>query len=389
MIPKRPIIVVDAGIPGAEESLAPLGEVRAVAAEKLSADRLRDATAVVVRSVTRVDDALLDGTPVRWVGTATAGTDHVDRRALRRRGIRFASAPGANAESVGDWVLSALLELALRRKTPLRGLVAGVVGVGQVGRRLVPRLAALGLTVWQNDPPRQRRAERAGRSHPFVPFSVVVERCDILTLHVPLVREGPDRTVALVDGAVLDRMRPGSWLLNASRGSVVDGRALLAALGRGAGPSAVALDTWEGEPRPDPALVARVDLATPHVAGYAIDSKIEANRHMARALARFLGVPAPPPPPGSRTVPVVLAPPPPGDPGDPVAVERRLAGLARHAYPIVEDDRRMRAALPDGFEGLRTGYPERRLFSRYGVRLGPEDPLRGLAERALRMRRVG
>lgn len=387
MIPKRPIIVVDAGIPGAEESLAPLGEVRAVAAEKLSADRLRDATALVVRSVTRVDDALLDGTSVRWVGTATAGQDHVDRRALRRRGIRFASAPGANAESVGDWVISALLELALRRETPLRGLAVGVVGVGQVGRRLVPRLAALGLTVWQNDPPRQRRAERAGRPHPFLPFSRVVERSDILTLHVPLVREGPDRTVALVDAAVLDRMRPGSWLLNASRGSVVDGGALLAALHRGAGPSAVALDTWEGEPRPDRALVARADLATPHVAGYAIDSKVEANRRVAGALARFLGVPEPPHP-GSRTIPVILTPGPVGDPRDPLASERRLAELARRAYPILEDDRRLRAALPDGFEGLRTGYPERRLFSRYGVRLGPADPLRGTVERALRMRRV-
>jgi erythronate-4-phosphate dehydrogenase len=322
---------------------------------------------LVVRSVTRVDASLLSGSSVRFVATATAGFDHVDRPWLRHHGIRFVSTPGANAESVGDWVVAALLRLSVRRRRALAGLTAGVVGCGQVGGRLVSRLEALGMQVLTNDPP---KARRVGSRRVYVSLDEVIERCDVLTLHVPLLSTGPFKTRSLVDGRLLDRLRPDAWLLNSSRGPVVDEEALLERLRAGRGPSALALDVWRNEPRPDPEIVGRADLATAHIAGYALDSKYNATHRVVRAVSGFLGQQ-----PGiSASLPAVpaiplsaWAPPAPGEPG----IEPALDRLARAVYDIERDDRNLRDAIgapsPSAFEALRTGYPVRRLFARYRV----------------------
>lgn len=389
MSTKTPIIVVDAGIPGAAEGLATLGDVRAIGAEKFSARSVADATVLVVRSVTRVDASLLSSSSVRLVATATAGFDHVDRTWLRRHGIRFVSTPGANAESVGDWVIAALLRLSVRHRRALTGLTAGVVGCGQVGGRLVPRLEALGLQVLANDPP---KARRVGSRRVYVSLDEVIERCDVLTLHVPLLSTGPFRTRSLVDGRLLDRMQKDAWLLNSSRGPVMDEDALLERLRAGRGPSALALDVWLNEPRPDPELVSRADLATAHIAGYALDSKYNATRRVVRAVAAFLGqavgIPAPLP-----VMPVIRssawAAPAPGEPG----IEPALDRLVRAVYDIERDDRALRDAVadssPDMFEALRTGYPVRRLFARYPVEwTGGSPDFERAVRYSLRMRPI-
>lgn len=377
LVPDTLRFVVDANIPFADEAFRRYGTVRQLPGRAITLDVLREADVLLVRSVTRVDAALLDGTPVRFVASATAGTDHVDLGALAERGVTFAHAPGSNAASVVDWVLAALLHMAAERGDTLGGKTLGVVGVGEVGGRLVPRAEALGLRVLRNDPPR----EAAGRPGPWHSLPDLLAEADVLTLHTPLTRDEPHATHHLVGEAELGEMREGAWLLNAARGPVVDGTALLRAVTtRRLG--AAALDVWEDEPAPNPGLGARVDLGTPHIAGYAFDGKVRGTVMVEQALREWMGdnglaLPEAWDPETALAPPsplVVQAPPPPdGTPEDDI---RWLHALAKQAYPIAEDDRRFREAVvtmpdearrADAFTELRRTYPVRREWSRYRV----------------------
>lgn len=373
-------ILVDENIPLARELFARFGEVVARPGRTLAEADVRDADVLLVRSVTRVDAALLAGSRVRFVGTATIGTDHVDLDWLRAQGIAFASAPGSNAMSVVDYVTSALLELADRHGITLAGRRAGIVGRGNVGGRLQARLQAMGLQVLACDPP----LAEAGQTG-LVELAAIAD-CDIVSFHTPLVREGAHPTHHLGDAALLARLRPGAIVLNTSRGAVVDNAALREALDRRDDLLAV-LDVWEGEPRPDPALVARVALATPHIAGYAYDGKLRGSAMLHDALCGFLGerpglaldalVPA-----AARQV-IDLA----------ALAPRRAIDLVRASYRIGEDDAALRASLRGGggddaraaaFDRLRRDYPLRREFAQVTL-AGTAADLRAMpaAEQAL------
>ena len=382
-------LLADANIPFAEEAFGRYGPVRALPGRQITHGELRDVDVLLVRSVTPVTVSLLADTPVRFVASATAGTDHVDIQPLAERGIGFAHAPGSNADSVVDWVLAALLRLAVEKGETLEGKTLGVVGVGAVGGRLVPRASALGMHVLRCDPPRQRR----GDDGPWSPLAEVLAQSDIVTLHTPLARTGADPTVHLLGEAELAAMRDGAWLVNAARGPVVDGEALLrtvAARGAGSRLAAVALDVWEGEPVPNTALASRVDLGTPHIAGYAYDGKVRGTVMVERALRDWLaasGADLPPAwDPEAALAPasplVITAPPAPAD--TPEARTAWLDALARQAYAIREDDRRFRDAVVtmpdpkrrgDAFTELRRSYPIRREWSRYAVRGAIPEPL--------------
>lgn len=350
-------ILVDENMPLARELFAGFGEVVAQPGRSLAAEDVRDADVLLVRSVTRVDEALLAGSRVRFVGTATIGTDHVDLDWLRAQGIAFASAPGCNAMSVVDYVASALLELAERHGFSLAGKRAGIVGLGNVGSRLQQRLQAMGLDVLACDPP----LADAGRTG-LVDMAAIAG-CDIVSFHTPLVRDGAHPTFHLGDAALLARLKPGAILLNTSRGAVVDNAALLAALER-RDDLHVVLDVWEGEPLVDRRLAARVALATPHIAGYSYDGKLRGTWMLYEALCAFLGqsptmtlaslVPA-----SARCVLDVarLAP-------------RRALDLMRAAWRVTDDDDAFRATLDAdddtraaAFDRLRKQYPLRREFS--------------------------
>ncbi|QXD14560.1 4-phosphoerythronate dehydrogenase [Rhodocaloribacter litoris] len=370
-------ILADENIPFVREAFGAFGEVRLVPGRCIRRDVLRAVDVLLVRSVTPVGAALLAGTPVRFVGTATIGTDHVDVDWLRREGIAFAHAPGSNAGSVVEYVLAALLRLAVRRGVALRGRTAGIVGCGHIGGRLVGRLRALGMEVLVNDPPLVEalaRGERPpacplreGDLH-FVPFDEVLATADVLSLHVPLTRSGPYATDHLIDAAALARMKPGAWLVNTARGAVVDGAALQEALRQGTIGAAV-LDVWEGEPAPDPALIARVDLGTPHIAGYSYDGKVAGTVMLYRAFTAHFGL-APAWDAGTALAPaptdrLTLTPP------DPALDETAwLDAVVRQMYDIEADDRRFRplATLPpperaEHFSLLRKTYPRRRAFA--------------------------
>jgi len=349
-------------MPFAEQAFGSLGETRVLEGRHISADDVRDVELLAIRSTTRVNRALLEGSRVRFVGTATIGTDHLDIPYLEQAGIAWCFAAGCNANSVSEYVTAALLHLGQRHGFTLEGLTIGVVGIGNVGRRVVQKVQALGLRVLMNDPPR----ERLGDGGPYVPLETILAQADIVTVHVPLNKTGIDRTWHLADAAFFARMKPGSIFIDAARGAVVETDALLQALAYGHIRSAV-LDTWEGEPAYRRDIMDRVDLATPHIAGHSFEGKVMGTVLVYREACRFLGVPAswshePLMPPASVPVLTVEAA---GRPDEAVLHE-----VVRQVYDIAADDRRFReTAVADDaqraahFDRLRKDYPERREFN--------------------------
>lgn len=378
-------VVADENIPYVEEAFAEFGPVRRLAASAQTPEAVRDADLLLVRSVTRVDDALLDGSRVKFVATATIGTDHVDTAALARRGVGFASAPGSNATSVAEWVVAALLEWTApsppatrpaRPRGSLAGKTLGIIGAGAVGSRVLPRARALGMRVVWNDPPRARALEAGHETvdpdaPAFESLDTVLAESDFVTVHVPLNVAGEDRTLDFVDASFLAKMRPGAVLLNASRGKVVDEEALRAALdgGRLAG---AALDVWRGEPSVSMATLRRTYCATPHIAGYSFDGKVAGTAMIYAAACRHFGRAA-------TWTPEALLPPPPvplldvdamaDEPGGDGSRESRIRTVVRKVYAIREDDARLRATTEwpteeasRHFTHLRKTYPMRREF---------------------------
>jgi erythronate-4-phosphate dehydrogenase len=352
-------IVADPNILFVREAFAALGDVRLVPGRQIAADTVRAADLLLVRSVTPVNESLLAGSRVQFVATATIGTDHIDLEHLRHRGIGFASAAGSNANSVAEYVVAALLELAHRHKDRLRDKTLGVIGVGNVGSRVVRYARALGMRVLENDPPRQR----AERLPDFVSLERVLAEAGVVTLHVPL----DDSTRHLLHP---DNLR-GFALLNTARGAVVDNRALLKAIDGERIPAAV-LDVWEHEPHISPELLDVVDLGTPHIAGYSLDGKVNGVRMIYEAACRHLGVPAtwqPQLPPAN--VPRLVV-----DAGPTEDAEDVLRRTIRRVYNVAADSDALRADVR-AFDRLRAEYPVRReFFNTELVVRGAPDSLR-------------
>ena len=363
-------IVADENIPCVEQAFASLGEVTLVAGRELQARQLRDADILLVRSVTRVDAGLLDGSPVRFVGSATIGFDHVDLDYLQAHGIGFATAPGSNATSAAEYVVSALLALSERQQFDLAGKCVGIIGCGNVGSRVRHKLAALGVECLVNDPPLQEQ----GGGRDFVGLDEILGT-DIITLHVPLTHTGRHPTFHLIDEAFMARLRPHATLVNTARGAAVDNRALVRLLA--ARPDlSVVLDVWEGEPAIDVALLQKVALGTPHIAGYSLDGKLRGTDMIYRAVCGHFGLAGPWQAavglPDSESLDLAGM-----DETDRVACLRRAVF---HCYDVRRDDRRLRELLtlepaerPGHFDRLRRDYPVRREFSEVPLRLGPRQ----------------
>ena len=369
-----PRILVDANVPAAHAAFGALGSVRLLPGREITRAEVEAADVLLVRSVTAVDAALVEGTPVRFVGSATAGTDHVDRPALARLGIPFAWAPGSNATSVVEHVLAALLAVAADRGEALSGKTLGVVGAGAVGGRLIPRAEALGMRVLASDPP--RAAE--GDAGVYVSLDTLLAASDVVTLHTPLATSAESAwpTRGLIDADAFAAMRPDAWFVNAARGGVVEG----AALRREAARRVCVLDVWPGEPDPDPETVRDAALASAHVAGYSADGKVRGTALLAAALRRWLGGGVEPWDAASAlgsTPPPISAPPAPDDAGDPAVQARWLDALARRAFSVRAEDARFRAGLEAAgggaaeraaaFAELRRTYPTRREWEHYRV----------------------
>ncbi|UCO96589.1 4-phosphoerythronate dehydrogenase PdxB [Metapseudomonas lalkuanensis] len=373
-------IVADENIPLVDAFFGGLGDIRRLPGRAIDAAAVADADLLLVRSVTRVDSTLLAGTPVRFVGTCTIGTDHLDLEYFARAGIGWSSAPGCNARGVVDYVLGSLLVLAEDEGVDLASRTFGVVGAGQVGGRLVDVLRGLGWRVLVCDPPRQ-----AVEGGDFVDLETIIRECDAISLHTPLDAGGEHPTYHLLDTGRLERLRPGAWLLNASRGPVVDNQALRAVLERRSDLRAV-LDVWEGEPQADVALAQLCRIATPHIAGYSLDGKLRGTAQVYQAWCRFSGQ--------AESVRLDELLPAPWldeltlDAGtDP---NWALATLCRAVYDPRRDDADFRRSLAGdegqrraAFDVLRKHYPVRREIDGLRVRLKGDAPSLAGVVRAL------
>lgn len=352
-------IAVDRNMPLAQEAFSTLGHVTRIDGRSVTAEDLQDTQILAIRSTTKVTASLLEGTAIRFVGTATIGTDHLDIPMLEQRNIHWCYSPGCNARSVAEYVTAALLELSVRLDLPLQGKTLGVIGVGNVGSRVVKQAKALGMRVLMNDPPRQR-AIPPGSPDPFVDLHTLLAQSDVVTLHVPLSRSGPDPTFHMADQNFFAAMQPHACFLNAARGPVVQTDALLAARQHNQ-LRAILLDTWETEPIVDPAVLRQVDIGTPHIAGHSYEGKLGGTMMVYEEACRFLAceptfdptLHLPPP-----TVPTLNA-----NTAD--SIEQTLLELIRPVYDITADDKRLRAHCAKGpktFDPLRKQYPIRREF---------------------------
>ncbi|MDB4965607.1 MAG: D-isomer specific 2-hydroxyacid dehydrogenase NAD-binding protein [Myxococcales bacterium] len=347
-------IVADANIPYVLDAFGPLGEVVTLPSGQLTAAAVREADLLLVRSTVKVGAPLLQGSRVKFVATATIGIDHLDTAWLDGAGVRWVSAPGSNADSVVQWFCA-----AMARVPDVAWRQLGIVGVGNVGGRIERLWRALEVAPpLLCDPPRARREGGGG----FVALDEILARCDLVTLHVPLTRDGEDATFHLVDAR---RLREDAVLVNACRGEVLDSASVFAVGNR------LLLDVFEGEPSPDPKLVARAEVATPHVAGHSLDGKANGTRMIYEAACAFLGV-TPVWTPGDSLPPAPAT----------VTVRSRVDGVAAvleavaAGYDVAADDAALRAIV-DGpaelrgraFRKYREDYPERRELDGRAVRL--------------------
>ncbi len=359
-------IIADDKIPFLRGVLEPFAGVEYLPGAAITPAEVRDADALIVRTRTKVGRQLLEGSSVQFVATATIGYDHLDTAWLEEAGIAWTNAPGCNSGSVMQYVAAALAWLARTKGFSFRNTTLGIIGVGHVGSRVARMAELLGMEVLLNDPPRQREEGDAG----FVALGELLASSDIVTLHVPLNREGRDKTLGMVDEFFVSRMKAGAILINSSRGPVIADAIVKEALRNGHLGGAV-IDVWNNEPAIDRELMKLADLATPHIAGYSVDGKANGTAMSVRALAKHFGLPLtewyppqlPPPP-----EPVIRIPSP------ATSFEEVLQSAILHTYPIDRDDKALREA-PERFEELRGNYPVRREFHNYTISTGTENKI--------------
>ncbi len=348
-------VLADENIPGVEDSFGSFATVRQANGRTLHRRQLQGVDILLVRSVTRVDEALLGGTAVRFVGTATSGFDHIDRDYLARRDIGFAHAPGSNANSVVEYVLAAIAAVGATLERLLAGGRLGIVGYGVIGRAVAARFAALGIHSCIYDPWLDQN------SIPNAAGLDAILDCDVISLHPELTTRQPWPSFHLLGRRELRQLRPGTLLINASRGSVIDNAALLAYLEAQPDVSIV-LDVWEGEPVICAALLARVTLGTAHIAGYSFDGKLRATRMLAEAVCLHQRLSPAAQARSPESVPAITVP-------DGLSAADLPRFLLRARYDISLDDALLRETVVDAraqpldgtaFDRLRKSYRRRR-----------------------------
>lgn len=355
----RPLIIVDDKIPYIKGALEPFAEVIYLPGEELTPAIVRNADALITRTRTICSAELLEGSAVKFIASATIGFDHIDTAYCRRQGIAWANAPGCNAGSVNQYLASALLTYARKKRIKLRDLTVGIVGVGDVGRKAAELCHTIGMQPLLNDPPRQR-AEGSGN---FTSLARIREQADIITFHVPLQSAGEFATHHMVDDSFLKDLEKSPLLVNTCRGEVFDSGAVKNALDSGS-ISGLIIDCWENEPEIDLELLKKADLGTAHIAGYSRDGKAIGTMMSLRAVSRFFKLGIDDWQPTEVELPEQTLIQLDGHKKDDESV---LADAVLATYDILADDKRLRAAAPGSFERLRGEYPVRREFHNYRI----------------------
>ena len=280
----KPIVIADSNIPFIDTLLGDNVELRRLDPTAIDADAVKEADAIVTRTRTRCNAALLDGSRVKLVATATIGTDHIDFDYCRSHGIEVASAPGCNAPAVAQCVWASVLTLAGDRNPS--DITVGIVGVGHVGSIVEKWGRSMGYNIMLCDPP---RSEREG-TEAFVSLDEIAAKCDVITFHTPHTKNGPYPTYHLADRRFFDSLKRQPIIINSARGPITETQALIDAINSGCVSHAV-IDCWEGEPDIDRTLLSLASIATPHIAGYSLQGKMRASIAAARAVAKRFGFP--------------------------------------------------------------------------------------------------
>jgi erythronate-4-phosphate dehydrogenase len=344
-------IVADNKIPFLQGALEKVATVEYYPGGKITREHLLDADALITRTRTKCNEALLKGTSVKLITSATIGFDHIDTTWCEQNGIAWTNAPGCNSGSVRQYIASAIAFIVQKERRKFEDITLGIVGVGNVGSKVQKMASTLGIKVLINDPPR----ERAEGKPEFTPLNKLVVESDIITMHVPLNRLGADKTFHMVNESFLEKMKKGAWFINSSRGEVVQTDALKKALQAGhlAG---VILDVWENEPYADEELLTMADIATPHIAGYSADGKANGTAMSVQAISKFFGlgldhwypddVPSAP-----KNVLELTC--------EGKSIEEIFAEVSFFAYDILADSHKLKSSLAN-FEEQRGSYPIRR-----------------------------
>lgn len=351
-------IVADDKIPFLRGVLEPYAEVVYLPGGQIDNRVLKNADALLIRTRTKCNEILLEGTNVKFIGTATIGYDHIDTKFCESRGIRWINSPGCNSSSVQQYIAAALLKTACDFNFNLRDKTLGIIGVGNVGSKVEKLAGILGMDVLLNDPPRSRNE---GNSK-FADLSTLLSESDIITVHVPLNYMGEDKTYHLFNERNFRKMKKGAWFFNSSRGEVTDTPSLKKALGAGK-PRGVVLDVWENEPAIDLKLMEKAFIATPHIAGYSTDGKANGTAIVVNSLCSFFNLSL------GKWYPVNI--PVPSDTSFTIDVKGKsdddiIREAVFHTYNVENDDSKLRSN-PADFEKQRGDYPLRREFPSYTV----------------------
>jgi len=353
-------IVADENIEFVKQAFSELGTLTVLPSREISKNDLLDADILLVRSVTKVNESLLAGTKTKFVGTATIGSDHIDKTYLAANNISFTDAAGCNSDAVKEYIFTALYQIAEEENIKLKNKTIGIVGVGNIGGRVARVANAMGINVLKDDPPLKRKSN----SPEFLELDELMQ-ADIITIHVPLIKEGIDKTHHLFDEARLNKLKNGTILINSSRGSVVDNTALAKIISEKK--LSVILDVWENEPNINLDLLNKVKIATPHIAGYSLEGKVNGTVILYKELCNYLNV-------SSTWFPqlpaindnIIIS-----DPETQQSFQKVFSSI----YDIRRDDSSFRKINELGdkerrsyFDSLRKNYALRREFTNYKIR---------------------
>ncbi|HDZ41317.1 MAG TPA: 4-phosphoerythronate dehydrogenase [Bacteroidetes bacterium] len=352
-------IIIDKNIPYIKGVLEPWASVEYVEGNRINNNTLSGADALIIRTRTRCGRDLLKGTDIKFIGSATIGTDHIDLGWCSERGIKCVSAPGCNSGSVMQYLASALVYLIMQYGIRPASRTIGIVGVGNVGSGVARMAEILGFNVILNDPPREKQEGNLG----FSSLKSLLNNSDIVSIHVPLTFKGPDRTYQLVNENFITQMKDQCILINTSRGLVADERAIMQGLAKRT-IRAVVLDVWRNEPDIDSRLLEAAAIGTAHIAGYSADGKTNGVKMVIRQLSEYFSLPL-------KEWEYEKLPEPP----DPLIDISKFTGtdleiICRtiyHTYSI-ENDSRMLKENPTMFEKLRNEYPPRREFHAFQIK---------------------
>ncbi|WP_167618335.1 4-phosphoerythronate dehydrogenase PdxB [Maribellus sediminis] len=353
-------IIIDNKIPYIKGALEPFAEVVYLPGNKTTAEVVRDADALITRTRTICNQELLKGSKVKFIATATIGFDHIDTEYCKAAGIEWTNAPGCNAESVNQYIASALFSWSMRKRKDLAGLTIGIVGVGNVGSKVARTCEILGMKVLLNDPPR----ERMEGPEKFVSLETIRQEADIITFHVPLNMSGEDRTYNMGNEDFFQNLGKSPLVINSCRGEVIDTNSVYEAI-EAADVDAFIADCWENEPEIDLELLNQTEYGTPHIAGYSKDGKANGTKMSVQAVSRFFKLGIDDWEPENVELPATTVIEIDGNQRREYSI---LAEAILSTYDIELDDDALKES-PHLFEKLRGDYPVRREFDSYTLKL--------------------